>query len=158
PSRSASRALRMVCAAQRNSVSGWKMVGRIEAMDLEPDAGTGGCVEQRLQPLDVGRLLDRMDEALIPQPGGTGRFGHRPSPSVNDARPSDRALRLIANGLRTSRQAPTVPRSDVTPSSRRRRGLGHARNERTLLGPNLAVTAPPLPPASICRRGEVAGT
>src|SRR5262245_62165352 len=90
PSRSASRALRMGCAAQRNSVSGWKMVGRIEAMDLEPDAGTGGCVEQRLQPLDVGRLLDRMDEALIPQPGGTGRFGHRLSPSVNDARQNDR--------------------------------------------------------------------
>src|SRR5262245_47914526 len=49
-----------------------QVVGRIEAMDLEPDAGTGGCVQQRLQPPDVGRLLDRMDEALIPQPGGTG--------------------------------------------------------------------------------------
>src|SRR6266566_9756374 len=58
-----------------------EVIGRIEAMDLEPDAGTGGCVEQRLQPLDVGRLLDRMDEALIPQPGGTGRFGHTLSPA-----------------------------------------------------------------------------
>jgi hypothetical protein len=53
-----------------------EMVGRIKAMDLEPDARTGGCVEQCLQPLDVGRLLDGMDEALIPQPDGTGRFGH----------------------------------------------------------------------------------
>jgi hypothetical protein len=53
-----------------------EMVGRIEAMDLEPDVGTGGCIQRRLQPLDVGRLLGRMDEALIPQPGGTGGFGH----------------------------------------------------------------------------------
>ena len=53
-----------------------QMVGRIEAVDLEPDAGGGGRVQQRLQPLDVGRLLDRMDEALIPQPGGRGLFGH----------------------------------------------------------------------------------
>src|SRR5215470_19972278 len=60
-----------------------QVVGRIEAMDLEPDAGTGGCVQQRLQSLDVGRLLDRMDEALIPKPGGTGRFGHTLSPSIN---------------------------------------------------------------------------
>ena len=52
------------------------MVGRIEAMDFEPDAGTGGRVQQRLQPLDVGRLLGRMDEALIPDAGGTGGFGH----------------------------------------------------------------------------------
>src|SRR5262245_25821142 len=53
-----------------------EMVGRIKAMDLEADARTSGCVEQCLQPLDVGRLLDGMDEALIPQPDGTGRFGH----------------------------------------------------------------------------------
>jgi hypothetical protein len=74
-------------------------------MDLEPDAGTGGCVEQRLQPLDVGPLLDRMNKALIPQPRGTGRFDHALSLSVNDARPSGAALRLIATGLRTSRNA-----------------------------------------------------
>src|SRR5262249_7381680 len=80
-----------------------EVVGRIEAMDLEPDAGTGGCVQQRLQPLDVGRLLDRMDEALISQPGGTGRFGHTLSPSINDARPGDAPLRLIATGMRASR-------------------------------------------------------
>src|SRR5262249_56292056 len=36
-------------------------------------------------PLDVGRLLDRMDEAVIPEPGGTGRFGHTLSPSINTA-------------------------------------------------------------------------
>jgi len=53
-----------------------EMIGRIEAMHLEADVGTGGCVERRLQPLDVRRLLGRMDEALIPQPGGTGRCGH----------------------------------------------------------------------------------
>ena len=49
-----------------------QMIGRIEAVDLEPDAGTGCRVQQTLQPLDVGSLLDRVDEALIPQPGGTG--------------------------------------------------------------------------------------
>src|SRR5262245_23210759 len=91
-----------------------QVVGRIEAMDLEPDAGTGGCVQQRLEPLDVGRLLDRMDEALIPQPGGTGRFGHTLSPSINTARTRVAAMRLIASGLRTSRQAPIVPGPDVT--------------------------------------------
>jgi hypothetical protein len=83
-----------------------QVVGRIEAMDLEPDGGTGSRVEQRLQPLDVGRLLDRMNEALIPQPGGTGRFGHALSPNVNDARPRDAALRLSATALSTSRRAP----------------------------------------------------
>src|SRR5262249_4767306 len=82
-----------------------EVVGRVEAMDLEPNVGTGGCVEQCLQPLDVGRLLDRMDEALIPQPGGTGGFGHPLYPNVNDARRRDAALRLIATGLRTSRNA-----------------------------------------------------
>ena len=53
-----------------------QMVGRIEPVHLEPDAGGGGRVQQRLQPLDIGRLLDRMHEALIPQPGGRGLFGH----------------------------------------------------------------------------------
>src|SRR5262249_19966818 len=90
-----------------------EVVGRVEAMDLEPAAGTGGYVEQPLQPLDVGRLLDRMDEALIPQPGGTGRFGHALSPSVNGARPGEATLRLIATGLRTSRAGPIVPAPDV---------------------------------------------
>ena len=45
-----------------------QMVGRVEAMDLEPDAGTGHGVQQALQPFNVRRLLDRMDEALVPQP------------------------------------------------------------------------------------------
>jgi hypothetical protein len=54
-------------------------------MDLEPDVGTGGGVQRRLQPLDVRRLLNRMDEALIPQPHGTGRFGHRLPQATNDA-------------------------------------------------------------------------
>ena len=66
-------------------------------MDLEPDARTGSRVEQRLQLLDVGRLLGWMNEALIPQPGGTGRFGHALSPSVNDARPGEATLRLMAS-------------------------------------------------------------
>lgn len=81
-----------------------EVVGRIEAMDLEPDAGTGGCVEQRLQSLYVGRLLDRMDEALIPQPGGTGRFGHTLSPSINTA-PGRRALSHRPHTLRKIRQS-----------------------------------------------------
>src|SRR5262249_45785824 len=80
-----------------------QVVGRVEAMDLEPNVGTGGCIEQCLQPLDVGRLLDRMDEALIPQPGGTGRFGHTLYPHANDARRRHAALPLTPTGLRTSR-------------------------------------------------------
>ena len=83
-----------------------EVVGRIEAMDLEPDARSGSRVEQRLQLLDVARLLDRMNEALIPQPRGTGRFGHALSPSINDARPGEATLRLIASGPRTSRAGP----------------------------------------------------
>ena len=83
-----------------------EVVGRIEAMDLEPDARTGSRVEQRLQLLDVGRLLGWMNEALIPQPGGTGRFGHALSPSVNDARPGEATLRLMASGPQTSRAGP----------------------------------------------------
>src|SRR5262249_1585794 len=108
-------------------------------------------------PLDVGRLLDRMDEALIPQPGGTGRFGHTLYPNVNDARRRDAALRLIATGLRTSRNARNragIGRREAQDASACR---GQTRNERTLIGPSLAVTAPPPPPASICRRGAVAG-
>jgi len=61
--------LRIVCAAQRNSVSGWKkMVGRIEPVHLETPAGAGDRVQLVLQALDIGRLLDRVDKALIPQP------------------------------------------------------------------------------------------
>ena len=95
-----------------------EVVRRIEAMDLEPHAWTGSRVEQRLQPLDVGRLLGRMDEALIPQPGGTGRFGHALSPSINDARPGEATLRLIATALRTSRAGPNRA------GTRRREGTG----------------------------------
>ena len=54
-----------------------EMVGRIEAMNLEAEAVAGGRVEQALQPLDVRRLLDRMDKALIPKPVRTGRLSHR---------------------------------------------------------------------------------
>ena len=78
-----------------------EMVGRIEAMDLELDAGTGGCVQQRLQPFDVRFLLDWMDEALIPQPGGMGRFGHTLPSEYNNARLGDaqdasRACNVVA--------------------------------------------------------------
>src|SRR6516165_6665370 len=102
PARSASRALRIVCAAQRNSVSGWKRWSG----GSRPWTRTGSRVEQRLQLLDVGRLLGWMNEALIPQPGGTGRFGHALSPSVNDARPGEAILRLMASGPQTSRAGP----------------------------------------------------
>ena len=44
------------------------MIGRIEAVHLEARAWTGNLVEQRLQAFDVGRLLHRMDEALVPDP------------------------------------------------------------------------------------------
>ena len=53
-----------------------KVVGWVEPVHLECDAGRCGRVEQRLQALNVRRLLDRMHEALIPQPGGTRRFSH----------------------------------------------------------------------------------
>ena len=57
-----------------------EMVGRIKPVHLEADAGTGGRIQRRLQPLDIGRLLDGMDKALIPELLGTGRFGHSFSP------------------------------------------------------------------------------
>jgi hypothetical protein len=53
-----------------------EMVGRIEAMDLEADTRAGCGVEETLQSLDVGCLLYRVDEALVPNPGGTRRIGH----------------------------------------------------------------------------------
>ena len=43
-------------------------IGRIEAVDLEADARARDAVEQRLQPLDIRRLFDRMDETLVPDP------------------------------------------------------------------------------------------
>ena len=52
------------------------LVGRVETMDLELEIGAGDRIDQSLQPLDVGRLLDGMDEALVPHAGGTGRFSH----------------------------------------------------------------------------------
>ena len=83
-----------------------QMIGRIEAVYFEPVTWTGHRIQETLQPLDIGRLLDRMNEALIPQPRGTGRFGHALSPSINDARPGEATLRLIASGPRTSRAGP----------------------------------------------------
>ena len=44
------------------------MIGRIEAVHLEARSGARDLVEQGLQALDVGCLLHRMDEALIPDP------------------------------------------------------------------------------------------
>src|SRR5271155_892849 len=55
-------------------------VGRVETMDFEPVAGTGGAVQKRLQPPDIGCLFLRVNKALIPNPGGTRRFGHMRSP------------------------------------------------------------------------------
>ena len=57
-----------------------KMIGRIEAVDFELHAGACGRIECRLQPLDIGRLFDRMNEALIPDARGTGRFGRGAMP------------------------------------------------------------------------------
>ena len=51
-------------------------VGRVEAVDLEFEIGAGDRIEQLLQALDVGRLLDGVDEALVPHAGGTGWFSH----------------------------------------------------------------------------------
>ncbi len=53
-----------------------QMIGRIEAVYFEPDTRTGHRIQQALQPLDIGRLLGRMDEALVPQPGGRRRLSH----------------------------------------------------------------------------------
>ena len=44
-------------------------VGRVEAMHLEPRRRDRDMVEKSLQALDVRRLLDRMNKALIPDPG-----------------------------------------------------------------------------------------
>ena len=52
------------------------LVGRVEAVDLELEIGTGDRIDQSLQPLDVGRLLDGMDEALVSHACGAGRFSH----------------------------------------------------------------------------------
>src|SRR5215472_10267265 len=48
-----------------------KMVGRVQAVNFKPDARTGCPIQQTLQPLDIGSLLGRVNEALIPQPGRT---------------------------------------------------------------------------------------
>jgi hypothetical protein len=53
-----------------------KVVGGIEAMDLETNFRARHKVEQALKPFYVRRLLDWVNEALIPKPGGTGRFSH----------------------------------------------------------------------------------
>jgi len=52
-----------------------QMIGRIEAVYFEPVTRTGHRIQAPLQPLDIGRLLGRVDEALVPQPGG-GRLSH----------------------------------------------------------------------------------
>ncbi len=44
-------------------------VRRIEAEDLEADARARDRIEHGLQAIDVRRLLDRMNEALVPDPG-----------------------------------------------------------------------------------------
>jgi hypothetical protein len=48
-----------------------QVIGRIEAMDLELDAWTGHGIQKVLQSPDIWSLLDWMNEALVPQPGGT---------------------------------------------------------------------------------------
>jgi hypothetical protein len=49
-----------------------QMIGRIEAVYFEPVTLTGHRIQETLQPLDIGSLLGRVDEALVPQPGGRG--------------------------------------------------------------------------------------
>jgi hypothetical protein len=72
-------------------------VGRREAVHLEPDARAGRGVERRLQAADIGRLLRRVDEALVPdarrrrlglrRPAvpGRGRVVHALPPRANRA-------------------------------------------------------------------------
>src|SRR4029077_2846788 len=43
-------------------------VGCIEAVDFKARVGSRDLVEQCLQAFDVGRLLHRMNEALVPDP------------------------------------------------------------------------------------------
>src|SRR5687767_8836984 len=57
-------------------------VGRIEAVDFEADGRARDRVQKFLHPLEVGRLFDRMDEALIPDAGEMRRFGHGRPPDV----------------------------------------------------------------------------
>src|SRR5262249_36126271 len=111
-----------------------EVVGRIEATDLEPDARTGSRVEQRLQPLDVGRLLGRMNEALIPQPGGTGRFGHALSPSG----PGQERAHLNRSQCRGHGAAPA---SGVNLSTRRSCGNAHIQISITAIVPKPPISA-----------------
>jgi hypothetical protein len=55
------------------------MIGRIKAVYFKPVTRTGHGIQETLQPPDIGSLLGRVDEALVPQPGGR-RLSHvRPS-------------------------------------------------------------------------------
>jgi hypothetical protein len=47
-------------------------IGRVEAMDFETDIRRRNLIQKRLQPFDIRRLLDRMDEALIPDSSRSG--------------------------------------------------------------------------------------
>jgi hypothetical protein len=53
-----------------------QVVGRIEAVDFEPDIGPGHRIQHPLQPLHIGSLLGLVDEALVPKPCGRRRLSH----------------------------------------------------------------------------------
>src|SRR5438477_12439060 len=77
------------------------MIRWIEAMHLEAHIGPGDLIEQPLQALDVGRLLRRMDEALIPDPArhaeppsGGNTLAHEPPATIHWSSLS--AVRIVA--------------------------------------------------------------
>jgi hypothetical protein len=51
-------------------------VGWGQAMHVDLDAGCRQRLKARAQPVDIRRLFDRIDEALIPDPRASGRVGH----------------------------------------------------------------------------------
>jgi hypothetical protein len=64
-------------------------------MNLETNIGSGHRVQQTLQPLDVRGLLDGVNEALIPKPGGSNLFSHiLSSVKRNAARTTTAAIML----------------------------------------------------------------
>ena len=123
------------------------MVRRIEAVDLEIHAGGRDLGQHRLQPLDVGRLFDGMNEALVPDP----RQGQPPPNFVQDLRRG-----TASSAVRSSSASRRRPRSPCARrASRRRHGFTGVKPDlrRTLLaGPLDAPFGQPARQAATARR------
>src|SRR5947207_2079137 len=123
------------------------MIRWIEAMHLEAHIGPGDLIEQPLQALDVGRLLRRMDEALIPDPArhaeppsGGNTLAHEPPPTIHWSSLS--ALRIVAAHERCVPRSAGLARPGLRHAGRS--GVdddarhGHPAKSRAVPGPGLA--------------------